>query len=584
MATPLVAGLAVLVRQFFADGYYPCGGGAASEAAAWSVVPASLVRAVLVLGASRCNEPTTTEGFGETDISAALADVEVLSVSAAFAHAGVTHSFLVCAVANATVRRVVVAWTDPPSPVTLNRITVSVLRQDTGALVASGSTTSLSTVLCLEVVADPGTMLLVQVRSAALVVAPQAYSLVVRGMGTQCTRNCTRGEAAAVPSTVSGSSVPQPQWVPMTADGASVSALLDAWVSDGTVQTFEWLFHGQNTSQTLYLEPLTYNQTVAACGGVDPTASGPRTGDFVRITHGTGLVHVDVSTIVEATRVWINQPVYLCANGSTWTAAETVPCTGAYELDTVPVRRCFVADLGTGLVVATAEVVTDEWDIACLGAWTGCGCTEKQRKVVEVQCMHVVAAAVAVLIIVLGEAWTRCRRGHWCYLVYAALLLVFSGCPWPWYTWIVHACAIAAAPAELAAPAATRILFGIVCAAAAVAQLAYADGSDSVGVLRLVVGIWFVLVGSRDRPGTYSKVETQEEVVKEETIADETHAQWAVVAEACVWALACVESVSFHPAVSIVAVASAALRRFRPAWWVYSLLLLYMLLQPGCSR
>ena len=50
MATPAVAGAALLVRQYFAEGWWPCG--YPGSGPAWASIPASLVKAVLIAAAS----------------------------------------------------------------------------------------------------------------------------------------------------------------------------------------------------------------------------------------------------------------------------------------------------------------------------------------------------------------------------------------------------------------------------------------------------------------------------------------------------------------------------------------------------
>lgn len=72
MATPAVSGSAVLVRQYFEDGFYPSG---AAEAADALAPPAALVKAVLVNTATEmgaANIPNNNEGWGRVLLDDAL--------------------------------------------------------------------------------------------------------------------------------------------------------------------------------------------------------------------------------------------------------------------------------------------------------------------------------------------------------------------------------------------------------------------------------------------------------------------------------------------------------------------------------
>jgi len=75
MATPIAAGAATLVRQYFTDGYYPAG--AATEAG--FEPSAALLRAVLLAGAADLGEdagegavPSNGQGFGRVDLGRSL--------------------------------------------------------------------------------------------------------------------------------------------------------------------------------------------------------------------------------------------------------------------------------------------------------------------------------------------------------------------------------------------------------------------------------------------------------------------------------------------------------------------------------
>lgn len=125
MATPQVAGAAALVRQFFADGYYPHGV-APLASRAWSHVPSSLVRAAVALaGTAATPDPLT--GYGVVSLPDLLqqrpraigytADgvgrTDGVAASPAATLTAQTFVYALC-VLDPTVR-VALAWTDPPT-------------------------------------------------------------------------------------------------------------------------------------------------------------------------------------------------------------------------------------------------------------------------------------------------------------------------------------------------------------------------------------------------------------------------------------------------------------------------------------
>lgn len=69
MATPIAAGAAALVRQYFTEGWYP--GGQPDPASALEP-SAALLRAVLIAGADRLAAPEAEAGFGRLDVDGAL--------------------------------------------------------------------------------------------------------------------------------------------------------------------------------------------------------------------------------------------------------------------------------------------------------------------------------------------------------------------------------------------------------------------------------------------------------------------------------------------------------------------------------
>ena len=123
-ASPLVAGLAALVRDYFAQGFYP--EGAPNPAHAWTNVSAALVKAVLVNGCvdmsgASARPPARDQGWGRPQLDRVLAFTS--SVVRLHAEAGynvfdatpalpVVRGFEVTGTAQPV--RVTLAWTDYP--------------------------------------------------------------------------------------------------------------------------------------------------------------------------------------------------------------------------------------------------------------------------------------------------------------------------------------------------------------------------------------------------------------------------------------------------------------------------------------
>jgi hypothetical protein len=127
MATPAVAGSAILVRQYFLNGYYPSGSANAADGFNPS---AALVKATLIAGADNMNaepggsRPNNSQGWGRVHLDNGLAfagDPEKLvvlddrSMSTGFSAAGQENTFQVFVFDPSQPLRAVLVWTDPPA-------------------------------------------------------------------------------------------------------------------------------------------------------------------------------------------------------------------------------------------------------------------------------------------------------------------------------------------------------------------------------------------------------------------------------------------------------------------------------------
>jgi len=207
MATPAVGGLAVLVRQYYASGYYP--GGAASAFDAFTP-SGPLVKATIVNGAqdmvSIAGYPSDREGWGRVLGDASLyftGDARTLvvrDVRNASPSALSTGGFYECQVlvaASTQSLRVTMAYADSPAQVNasltpVNNLNVSVTSPDGvtylgnvfsgGFSVVGGSADSLNNVEQVHVAAPTVGLWTIRVDAAAVNVGPQGFALAVTGV------------------------------------------------------------------------------------------------------------------------------------------------------------------------------------------------------------------------------------------------------------------------------------------------------------------------------------------------------------------------------------------------------------------
>jgi hypothetical protein len=128
MATPAVAGSAILVREYFESGYWPSGAASAADAFNPST---ALVKAILVVGADNMtgtdthgDRPNNSQGWGRVNLDRGLAfagDTENLFVvddrdtATGFTAAGQMETFEFFLPDNSQELRVVLSWSDPPA-------------------------------------------------------------------------------------------------------------------------------------------------------------------------------------------------------------------------------------------------------------------------------------------------------------------------------------------------------------------------------------------------------------------------------------------------------------------------------------
>jgi Subtilase family len=277
MAAPAVAGLAALVRQYFADGWWPCG--VRGTSVAWDAIPSSLVRAVIVastvpLGGWRETDsqgthgaplltggsaPSAPQGYGRPALYATLRTAgesdyarvpplalpwlrrqslpDGLAAEAVVDRAGAVASTLVCPWASGdwldAPLVAVLAWTDPPSSAfagasLVNDLDLSVWDDGDGRLLAHGNggaapdATSNVEVVRLDRSVVASMRLRVQVAVTRLAVGPQAYTVVLAGAWGPCSESafvesaCVAAGASNVTRKVVAPTDPLDQVVLMT--------------------------------------------------------------------------------------------------------------------------------------------------------------------------------------------------------------------------------------------------------------------------------------------------------------------------------------------------------------------------------
>lgn len=427
MAAPHVAGAALLVRQFFAHGFYPCG--VAASGRNWSTVPSALVRATLVLAADASHlPPSLPRGYGAIDSLSDLLGgsnapssqppvVVVVVVAGGPPSApsatpwdglasaprmnatGVTHVYSLCATAAAL--RVVLAWTDPPTFV--DDPTSGLLVNDLDLTVLIGNTTlrgngARDRVSTLETVGmsdlAPGTTVTVQVAARRIASIGQgwlgqAYALVAQGAAETCDpvpAGCGGGGGGGAEA---GAPTAAPTLPPPSASVHSIIIFMDGGYN-ASMLTHEGSL---NTGATVWFEveiggpaPIYVASVVApqtACNGSVPIPSEPGWvyGPALHIdTDAVGEeaaaeVTLSFAGLADGTMYWRSQRLVYCAENGTQWADVTSACRQRLQHESVaPVRVC-----GSGAPGGTFALVdrhdTSRWDVVCApGGWSGCAC------------------------------------------------------------------------------------------------------------------------------------------------------------------------------------------------------------------
>ncbi|MCX7995205.1 MAG: S8 family serine peptidase [candidate division WOR-3 bacterium] len=117
MATPGIGGCGALVRQYFAKGFYPTGD--STPANAWSFIPASLVKAIIINSASNdiigASVPEDTAGWGRVCLDDALyffGDVRRLWVTYDSVSTGQYDEFVLSVNNQSEPLKITLVWTD----------------------------------------------------------------------------------------------------------------------------------------------------------------------------------------------------------------------------------------------------------------------------------------------------------------------------------------------------------------------------------------------------------------------------------------------------------------------------------------
>lgn len=383
MATPIVAGWAALVRQFFADGYYPCTSPSAGRA--WSVVPSALVRAVLVL-AAETHVPSPPRGYGSLSglrglLSSDGAFSVLGGVSPQLAVTGAVHSYALCATASSTVRASL-AWTDPPSFVDdptsgllINDLDLVVLVNGASAFLGNGARDRTSTLEAVRIPGvTPGDSITVQVLARRVLgSAAQSYALVVSGAAA-----CNSSSGVACPTTtptVRSQAVTDAALVVDAALGYAVLVATGA-LSTGESLAFEMQISGP---PGVYYATVPQSNATTTCGAPsDDWVYGPF---LVLRENASSSISLSFSATPSGHMFWRSQRLLFCgAGGEAWVDVTGSACVhGAQPESDAPVRIC-----GSGPANGTYVLVDvhDEsrWDVVCApGGWGGCTCAVPYR-------------------------------------------------------------------------------------------------------------------------------------------------------------------------------------------------------------
>lgn len=203
MAAPVVAASAALVRQYFADGFYP--GGAGGEGVK-HVASGPLVKAVLIGGAAHMRgfsgnsplpmaSPSPVQGWGRVDLAGSLplkggttvSNMQIVDL-AELTEQGESHVF--CIGAQQGRLAITLVWHDPPASPASEKLLVNDLDLEVrvaelgGVRLYSQGAPQPDRVNNVERVvlqsAPPGTIA-ISVQAHRLTSGPQQYALVVQG-------------------------------------------------------------------------------------------------------------------------------------------------------------------------------------------------------------------------------------------------------------------------------------------------------------------------------------------------------------------------------------------------------------------
>jgi hypothetical protein len=393
MSAPLVAGAATLVRQFFVDGYYPCM--AASPVRAWSRVPSSLLRAVLVLSAEE-STPTLPRGYGRPlDLPLLLGGGRFLALGTTggdgvasaprLLATGAVHTYTLCATGDRV--RVALAWTDPPvmssDPqygLISNDLDLVVTLGDTVAVAGNGSPNNrVSTIesAASTSAVSAGTVVVVQVSAQRLLTASQAYSVVISGADEACGgynglyATCQRMDQSSSwqqRSTQSSTVV----LVMNELVNATVVILTGTRSNDPSI-VFETELRGAQARYTVS-SPSTGPSVCGPVPGGDVWAYGPFFS--VRSANSTETISLSFSAVPDGRMYWRSQRVLFCDGlASGWTDVTLGVCRDILQHESpVPFRVC-AAGPANGTYVILDVHDTERWDVLCeAGDWSGCTC------------------------------------------------------------------------------------------------------------------------------------------------------------------------------------------------------------------
>jgi len=207
MATPLVGGAALLVRQYFMEGMYPSG----ARVNVHKYTPSgALVKAVLIAGATGMSgttpsddpdlngvplesPPSVRQGFGRVNVGVSLplkdARWSLQVVDQVPIETGESHKF--CVTATGGWLKVVLVWHDPPSDVAVeknlvNNLDMMVRSSGLGGatILGNGDRDDTNNVEMIHLSDVPYGSVVVTVSGADVPQGPQPYSLVVLGQFT----------------------------------------------------------------------------------------------------------------------------------------------------------------------------------------------------------------------------------------------------------------------------------------------------------------------------------------------------------------------------------------------------------------